>query len=195
VKRQSKRTERFDISMTFFEIPVNLTSEVITLLIAAYGAVLSTYLLLFRIRPKLKVTMSTSIPFYGQHVGPLYFSIKAVNVRNTPVTVTAAYILLPKKHVRSEQSRVFVDGDGDVSFPYVLESGRSCTVTFGHKRLAQALTDNYSRIHFSLQENPKDDALYAGKIKIRGGFASATDKMYRSKKIGFDIDSAQRSDE
>ncbi|GEM_PF-2409287 len=180
--------------MTIFDIPANLISEIITLLIAAYGAVLSTYLLFFRIKPKLKVTLSPSIPFYGPRVGPLSFTIKAVNVRSSPITITGAYVLLPKKHVRSEQIKATVDNYGGVSFPNVLEPGRSCEVTFGQKSLAQGLTDKNSRIHFSLQENPTEEALYTGKIKIRGGFQSAADKIYRSKKITFDIDMALRSD-
>lgn len=76
------------------DIPVNVASEAVTLLIAAYGAALSTYLFFYRVRPKLKVTMNTAIPNYPPFEGRLY--VKAVNVRHTAVTVDAPYILLPK---------------------------------------------------------------------------------------------------
>jgi hypothetical protein len=78
-----------------FDIPVKVASEAVTLFIAAYGAVLSTYLFFYRVRPKLKVTMNTAIASYPPFEGRLY--VKAVNVRNTAVTFDAPYILLSKK--------------------------------------------------------------------------------------------------
>lgn len=82
--------------------------------------------------------------------------------------------------------------DGGVNFPLVLEPGRSCAAWIGHKELAQGLTDKNRRIEFSLKEH-QPDVTYAGKIKVRGMYLSASDKQYKSKKSVFDIDGALRS--
>lgn len=178
--------------MTLFVISFSIVSDPLALLIAAYGAVLSTYLLLYKVSPKLKVTMSTAILNHPSFEGRLY--VKAVNVRDTAVTVDTPYILLPKKHLSSEILKIpLIHTDSGVKFPLVLEPGKSCAASIGRKELAQALTDKNSRTVFSTKEHPQD-ATYAGKIKIRGMVLSAADKKYKSKKFVFDIDGALRSE-
>jgi len=176
--------------MTLFEISLEMTSEIVILLIALYGAILSTLVFVFNVKTRVKVTISYGISTGGQFQDQWYYHIQAVNRGNTTTTLKTPYIFLPKSRQFPKGLKVpLVNAYTDVDkFPYVLYPGRSCTVWTGAKKLARTLTYKDERTYIGPDRPASNDTIYKGKIKIRGVYEDTTGKTYKSKKVPFDID-------
>lgn len=146
--------------------------DIITLLIALYGAILSTYKVVFdylRESRRLKVEVSYGFLSWGNNVGPEMLVISAINNGFKDITLNSVGFILPDKtrvHITEPQS--------NVKFPYTISGGNNCIVWKPQKQFAIELKKNG----------------YSGKIRLRGYYQSATGKIYKSKPIDFDIESA-----
>jgi len=103
-------------------------SEIITIIIAVYGAILSTInIILQRLDKKRIIDIIPSWGFLYYDNGTIsedgYIFIEVVNNGHVAVTVNTPYIILPNK-----KTIVFPQASGDVSFPNELMPGRSCKI-------------------------------------------------------------------
>jgi hypothetical protein len=147
------------------------TFENITLLIALWGALLSTIKVLFdyskNIR-KLKVQIAIGI---RRGFGTVFVLVTAMNVGYRDITLSSwGYCLPDKKYMTSDPNEV----NSNVKFPCTLSEGKECTVWQTPRQLATALVNNG----------------YSGKIKLRGYYRSAIGTIVKSKPIDFDIQKA-----
>lgn len=144
----------------------------ITLLIALWGAILSTYKLLSdrnKTKRTLKVEVSYGFMTLENDVGPNTISLTAINTGYRPITLTSVGYLLPDK-----KTMFIVEPQSNVKFPYTLLEGNQCSVWKIQKKMALELKENG----------------YSGTIKIRGYYRSAIGNLYKSKPIKFDIEKA-----
>ena len=147
---------------------------IITLVIASYGAILSTYSVWSkrkeqRREPKVSLRYGVRLnPILG-HRSPPRLIIRAVNSEKETVTLTSMGLILPRRDNNLFSPYV---PNSDVSFPHDLLGGKNCDVWFETKELAE----NLKREGFS------------GKIKLKGYYGDAIGRMYKSKSINFDID-------
>lgn len=157
---------------------------IITLIIASYGAILSTYSVWSRRqeqKPKLKVSLnygfttnSVSVTFKSKSLPqgkqPFMLISSAVNVGKKPVTITMMGLVLPTKDkkflsfAKQPNSRV--------SFPYELIEGKFCDVYFDPKEIVNEL-------------KPLG---YSGKISLKGYYQDAMSNKYLSESLKFDMD-------
>ena len=144
---------------------------IITLIIAIYGAVLSTYSVLIskqQYKREIKVVLS-----YGfirnplSQVSPTMLFIAAHNTGEKTITLTSMGLLLPNKKYLN-----FLRPDSNVSFPHELLAGKDCNVWVTTKELAEDL---------------KREGL-SGKVSLKGFYRDAIGGDYRSKSIKFNID-------
>jgi hypothetical protein len=145
-----------------------------TLLIAVYGAILSTYSVLSRRqeqRPKLKVLLKYGITIdpLSQARSPLKFILSALNTGKKTITLDIVGLILPTKDKKYFD---FYYPNSPVHFPYDLLEGKSCSVYIELKELANDLK----------QEG------YSGKISLKGYYKDAIDRKYESKSVKFDIE-------
>jgi hypothetical protein len=141
--------------------------ENITLFIALWGAILSTYKVLsdyMKRTRKLKVELAYGVGRYqGGQIGPPIISIIATNI-----------YLLP-----DNQQILFLEPQSSVKFPCSLSEGKQCVVWQTQRELAKDLKNHG----------------YSGKIKLRGYYKSATGETYKSKSIGFNVEYALSKNE
>jgi sRNA-binding regulator protein Hfq len=148
------------------------TFENITLLIALWGAVLSTAKVLYdysRNICRLKVYLAYGFLTQGNIVGPDTISISAMNIGYRDVTLNSMGFILP-----DEKYIMIIEPQSNVKFPYTLSEGKECSVSKMQKQLAKEL-----RKHG-----------YSGKIKLRGYYRSAIGTIFKSKPVDFDIEKA-----
>jgi hypothetical protein len=146
------------------------TIENITLFIAIWGAVLSTYKIASdysKNARKLRVYLAYGFYARGNIVGPSTISLSAQNTGNRDITLNSMGFILPDK-----KFIMIVEPQSNVKFPYTLSEGKECSVWRIQKELAIELKNHG----------------YSGKIELRGYYRSAIGKLYESKPIDFDIE-------
>jgi len=147
---------------------------IITLLIASYGAILSTYSVWSKRKEQkreLKVLLRYGVvsnPILSHRPLPMLF-ISALNTGKKTVTLTSMGLILPRK---DKNYFTFIRPNSHASFPHDLLEGKSCDVWIETKELAENLE----------QEG------FSGKIKLKGYYGDAIGRRYKSKSINFDID-------
>ena len=148
---------------------------IITLIIAVYGAILSTYMTWnARQEHKREIKVQTSFgfiksPFSG--VSPLMIISTAMNTGRKTVTLSSVGLILPNK---DKEYLTFLKPNSAVSFPYDLVEGKSCQVWDTAKELAVDL---------------KREG-YSGRINLKGYYKDAIGNEFRSKPLRFNIDKA-----
>src|SRR3990170_8101743 len=99
-----------------------LTIENITLLIAFWGAILSTVKVVFdysKSARKLRVYLAYGFFTQGSSVGPRTISISAQNIGHRDITLNSmGFILQDKKCV------LIIEPQSNVRFPYTLSEGK-----------------------------------------------------------------------
>lgn len=152
--------------------------ENITLFIALWGAILSTYKVLsdyMKRTRKLKVELAYGVGRYqGGQFGPPIISIIATNIGFREITLNSMGYLLP-----DNQQILFLEPQSSVKFPCSLSEGKQCVVWQTQRELAKDLKNHG----------------YSGKIKLRGYYKSATGETYKSKSIGFNVEYALSKNE
>lgn len=148
----------------------------ITLVIAVWGAGLSTYKVLSDYRTSkrtLKVEVTNGFISQGNEVSPPILNISAINIGFRDVTLNSVGFLLPdgRKTIMMEQNTA-------VRFPYTLTEGNQCTVWKFRSKMAEELKKNG----------------FLGKVELRGYYQSATGDYFKSKPFKFDIDSKLNKD-
>lgn len=154
-----------------------LSIQNITLFIALWGALLSTYKVLSdysKNKRKLKVKIAYGFVVHGPDVGPTTISVSAINTGFRDITLNSVGFVLPDNVYST-----IIEPQSNVRFPYTLSEGKECDVWKTRRQLALELKRNG----------------YSGKIKLRGFYRSATGEISRSKPIDFDIESALTKNE
>lgn len=143
--------------------------EVLTLLIAGYGAILATYTAVTESRAKRRVVtvkLTNGFLAFGTHISNLHLFIEAANPGSRPVTIVAMGILLP-----DGETMYMPPSPGAAQLPLELGEGKNCRVWVGARDCASEL--------------PR--AGYSGVIKLRGFADDATGTRYVSKQFAFNV--------
>ena len=146
---------------------------IITLLIASYGAIVSTYSVWnARKEHKREVKVKISFGFLKQvTVSPPMLMLSAMNTGTKTVTLSSMGLILPAKE---KKYLYFMRPDSYVTFPHDLLEGKDVLVWITTKELAHDLK----------QEG------YSGTISLRGFYRDAIGNEYKSHAMKFDIDKA-----
>jgi len=144
----------------------------VTLSIALYGAILSTYTIWnARKEHKRELKVRLSYGFSTHPFAPqgLLLIIEALNTGRKTVTLSSMGLILP-----TEDKKYFaiIHPNSYVTFPYDLPEGKNCSVWIATKELSEDLK----------QEG------YSGEIELKGYYGDAIGGKYKSKSIKFDID-------
>jgi hypothetical protein len=146
---------------------------IITLIIAIYGALVSTYSVWgSRQEHKREIKVELAYGFMRNslsEVSPLMLILSALNTGRRTVTLTSMGLILPKK---DKKYLVFLQPESNVSFPYDLLEGKNCNVWTTTKELAEDL---------------KREG-YSGKISLKGYYKDAIGGEYKSKSLKFNIE-------
>jgi len=145
---------------------------IITLIIAVYGALLSTYSVWASRQEKkreIKVKLSYGLIANPLSVSPKMLMISALNTGPKRVTLASMGLIVPRK---DEKYLTFLRPDSDVSFPHDLVEGKGCSVWVTTKEIA---------------ENLRHEG-FSGKISLKGFYRDAIGGEYRSKSLKFDIE-------
>ncbi len=146
---------------------------IITLIIAVYGAMLSTYTVWNARQERkreIKVKMTYGFiksPITG--VSPLMLMLTAMNTGRKTVSITNMGFILPNK---DREYLILLQPQSNVTFPYDLAEGKSCQVWDTAKELAEDL----------IREG------YSGRISLKGYYKDAIGNEYRSKPMKFSIE-------
>lgn len=150
-----------------------ITRENITLIIAVWGAALSTYMVISDYRKNvrsIKVEVSYGFLTRGNKVGSNLLNITAVNTGYRDITLSSVGFIL-----NDESQLIILNPQGDVKFPHTLKGGKSCIIYKEQSNLAQQLKKNG----------------LSGNVTIKGYYISATGKIYKSKPIQFNIEAVE----
>jgi len=144
----------------------------ITLVIALWGAFLSTYKVISDYRKNVRnIRIEVSYGFLmGHRVGPDVLNIQAINAGYRSITLSSVGFIINNK-----AQIIIVDPQGTVQLPHTLEEGTSCTIYKEQSDLARQLKENG----------------ISGNVTIKGFYRSATGKVYRSKSIEFDTEKVE----
>jgi hypothetical protein len=146
---------------------------IITLLIAIYGALLSTYSVwTARQEHKREIKVELSYGFMRNPlsgVSPPMLLLSASNTGTKTVTLTSMGLILPRK---DKKYLIFAQPESNVSFPCDLLEGKNCNVWVTTKELAEDL---------------KREG-YSGRISLKGYYRDAIGGYYESKSFKFDIE-------
>ena len=144
--------------------------EILTLIIAGYGASLATYTAIADQRTKrrkVNVSLRNGFLTYGPEVSELQLFVEAVNSGARPVTITAIGILLP------DGEQMYVPTlPGAARLPLELMEGQGCRVWIGAYDCAVEL--------------PRVG--YSGTIKLRGFADDAMGHRQLSKPFNLNVD-------
>lgn len=145
-------------------------TEIVTAVVAVYGAALGTYNLIVRVRerhPRIKVRISMG--FLGYAIGgtsETMIFLEATNPGRTTITLNPPFFRLPNR-----QQIVFPNPQSNVSFPYELLPGKNCQIWVEAKEFARTLQESgYSR-----------------KVKLIGLCRDQVGTLYKSKSFKFNI--------
>jgi hypothetical protein len=140
----------------------------VTVLVAGYGAVLSTYNTYIsrkQSRHQIKVKISFGWLTYGPNLGDDMVMTEASNPGHRAVTLTSVGFLLP-----DGRQLVLTFAQGSASLPHHLSEGTSITHWI-------PLIDLKRSIH---------EAKFAGKVKLRAFYNDAVGARHLSKQVPFD---------
>lgn len=144
--------------------------QIITAIVAFYGAVLSTITVVMTRRDK-KRRLHTSIRYglltYGPTLSPPHLLLVAANPGHVSVTIRSAAVWLS-----NGKTAPILPGQSEISMPHEFLPGQSATCWVEVHPLAQALHDKG----------------VSGGVKLRAQFSDATGKEYLSKAIRFNVD-------
>jgi hypothetical protein len=145
-------------------------AQIITALVAVYGAALSTLNLINIQKEKkrqLSVKMSRGWLTFPKGLSGNMLLIEVGNPGYRPVTVQTPYIKLPH-----EESLVFPLPTAEVRFPHELQEGKRCLMWVEEAEVKRSLKEKG----------------YSGKVKLRAEVYDQTRKKYRTKKaLKFDL--------
>jgi hypothetical protein len=144
------------------------TKDIITFIIALYGAVLSSFVFyrsIVRERRRIVIRQTAAFYTYPQGLGPPMASIEVTNHGHRPVVVRAPQLELPNK-----KNMALINADGIQDFPKRLDDGETAGVRM-----------QYDIITESLRE-----AGYSGHIILRPTCTDSTGKTFKGDKWKFD---------
>ena len=142
-------------------------TEIITAIVAIYGAALATYTYFSSKRIKIKVVLETR--FLTHNPQPM-FALEASNHGKIAVTLDSMGINIPGKNTVSffpEYPSI------SISLPHELVPGKSGSIYINIRNLAVTLKNSG----------------YSGTIDITGFYRDQLDRTFKSKKYKFNIDS------
>ena len=146
-------------------------TEILTALVAFYGALLSTAIFIKEQKTKtrqLEVKISNGFLKYGQKLSELMMFVEVFNPGNRAVQVNLPKLILP-----DNRTLVFPNYQGDVQFPHELQEGKSCKIWIAMKAIGLQL----------------HEAGFKENVKLYAGVSDGTGKEYRSKKYWkYDLD-------
>ena len=148
---------------------VDITAtEIITALVAVYGALLSTYIALREWKgrsPNIKVNLSMGFYYLGASVSDAQVSLDASNPGEKAVSLSSLGLILPDK------TRVaFMEDESHVTFPYKILPESSCKVWWDARGLAHGLRSMG----------------FSGELKLVGFYGDEVGRTYESKPFEFD---------
>jgi hypothetical protein len=148
-----------------------LAYQIITLLIAIYGATLSTTTAILNFRKdrrSLEVRMSTMMYTYGSELGPPMLAIEIINIGHRQLVVDP-----PQLMVTADPNRVLalMGADGLADFPKRLNDGESGSVRTPYKDVAAGLLQ----------------AGHRGTVELIAICKDSTGRRYRSKPWSVDL--------
>ena len=145
-------------------------AQLVTAIVAVYGAVLSTLNLLNikkEKRRQLSIKMSKGWLTIPTGLSGDMFIIEVANPGYRPVTIGTPYIKLPDKG-----SLFFLMPTAEVQFPHELQEGKRCLLWVEEAEVKRSLKGKG----------------YSGKVTLRAEVSDQTGKRYRGKKaLVFDI--------
>jgi hypothetical protein len=145
-------------------------TEILTTIVAVYGAVLATYTLIAQLREnrsKVNVKISTGFLAFAEDTSDAMVFLSASNPGQKEVTLSSWGFVLPNK------KQLFVPyPQSNVTFPYDLLPSKSCQIWIEAREIARAL---------------KSEG-FSGKVKLVGFYRDQLDRTYRSKPYKFDVD-------
>ncbi len=114
--------------------------EFLTVLIATYASIVSTFSVIYQFndkRRKLKITSSYGFLAHEDGSSDEVYFIEIANVGHVPVTVYTPTIMLPKK-----KTLAFPYNMGEHGFPYELKPGSSTKMWILYDQLVNTLKSN-----------------------------------------------------
>lgn len=144
-------------------------SQIITAIVAIYGAILSTYIFVINRldkRRQLSVSWSRGFRTYGPKMSPEMLFITVTNPGDRTVTINTPRIKLP-----DDSSIVFPIPLSDVNFPHELKEGKNCRIWVEKTILFSDLIKRE----------------YSGIIKLVAEVEDGTGKIYKSKKFKINL--------
>lgn len=145
--------------------------DFITLGLAAYGAVLTTYVVARQRgdkKPKIEVKASWGAPTYGIGSGEFSAILRASNKGERDVTLAFKGLRLP-----DGRQMVVLHPESEVDFPHTLVPGKWCHVFLPAEDLRQELAGNGM----------------SGKVTLKGEFEDQTESIYS---VSFEVDVDKR---
>jgi hypothetical protein len=144
---------------------------VITLLIAIYGALLSTYsVLASRQERKREIKVQLSYGFHTLLGEPkAVLVISALNTGHKRVALNSTGLVLPSK---DKKYLMFLRPNSNVTFPYDVQEGKDCNAWITTEELAQDLKQRG----------------FSGEISLKGYYRDAIGGEYTSKSVKFNIE-------
>jgi hypothetical protein len=144
--------------------------EIITEIVAVYGALLATYTLIIQIREKgrrLKVKLNFGFIEKRNNLGEEMLLLSGANTGHVEITLCSHAITLP-----GGTKIVFRQHGGEYQLPYTLVPSKSCTLWFPSQEIYQSLRDKG----------------FSGKIKIQGVLQDQTGNCFKSNKLRLDLE-------
>lgn len=144
--------------------------DIVTMLVALYGATLATVTFVAQRREKsarLQVSCDLGFEFSSKGASETLLMLKAANVGHVPVTLSSYGLALP-----GDKSMMMPMFPQSVQFPYELTAGKSCTVHLPIKSVARGLSENG----------------YGGRVKLVPKFSDQTGKVHIGKSLQADVE-------
>jgi hypothetical protein len=148
-----------------------INKENIILIIAVWGAVLSSYILLSDFQKnikKIKVNIYHGFISGVSVESSAVITMEAINLGYRNVKLASMGFILP-----DNQKVVLVQPKSNLQFPYTLSEGEKCNVWKEVKEFSEELKTHG----------------YSGEIKLVGYYENAVGKVFKSKKFDFTIES------
>lgn len=143
------------------------TVQVITVVVAVYGALLSTYVFATQLIEKRKrITVSLSMGFltFGSRLSESQLLLQAANVGHRTVTLSAWCVRTP-----GDEQILMPVGNSQPSFPCELADGKAATCWLEAKEVARIRREKGN----------------IGSVRLVGEVRDATGKRFKSKPITF----------
>ena len=153
-------------------IDYTVLSDVVTALVAVYGAILATYTAVARWREKrVRIHVEVSLGFTVDQLAgssePMVF-LSASNPGSKAITLSPWGLALPNRKLLSFHNPL----GSDVQFPHELAPETSCRAWVEAKEIARAMkTEGYS-----------------DKTKVVGFYRDQVGRTYKSKPFEFDVE-------